>query len=46
MNRFHVHLNVADLAAGIRFYNELFGADETPSGEAQVTEEAAATTES
>ena len=27
MNRFHVHLNVADLAAGIRFYNELFGAE-------------------
>ena len=27
MNRFHVHLNVADLAAGIRFYNKLFGAE-------------------
>jgi catechol 2,3-dioxygenase-like lactoylglutathione lyase family enzyme len=27
MNRFHVHLNVADLAASIRFYNELFGAE-------------------
>lgn len=25
MNRFHVHLNVADLASSIRFYNELFG---------------------
>ena len=25
MNRFNVHLNV--LAAGIRFYNELFGAE-------------------
>ncbi|PNS08457.1 ArsI/CadI family heavy metal resistance metalloenzyme [Solilutibacter silvestris] len=24
MNRFHVHLNVADLAASIRFYSELF----------------------
>ena len=24
MNRFHVHLNVADLSASIRFYNELF----------------------
>ena len=27
MNRFHVHLNVADLAGSIRFYNELFGAE-------------------
>ena len=27
MNRFHVHLNVADLAASIRFYKELFGAE-------------------
>lgn len=27
MNRFHVHLNVADLAASIRFYQELFGAE-------------------
>lgn len=27
MNRFHVHLNVADLQASIRFYNELFGAE-------------------
>lgn len=24
MNRFHVHLNVTDLASSIRFYNELF----------------------
>jgi len=24
MNRFHVHLNVADLAASVRFYTELF----------------------
>ena len=24
MNRFHVHLNVADLATSIRFYTELF----------------------
>jgi len=24
MKRFHVHLNVTDLAAGIRFYSELF----------------------
>ena len=29
MNRFHVHLNVADLPASIRFYNELFGAEPT-----------------
>ena len=27
MNRFHVHLNVADLPASIRFYKELFGAE-------------------
>ena len=27
MNRFHVHLNVADLGGSIRFYNELFGAE-------------------
>ena len=27
MNRFHVHLNVADLAGSIRFYRELFGAE-------------------
>ena len=26
MNRFHVHLNVADLAASVRFYSELFAA--------------------
>ena len=26
MNRFHVHLNVADLDASIRFYSELFAA--------------------
>ena len=26
MNRFHVHLNVVDLAASIRFYTELFAA--------------------
>ena len=29
MNRFHVHLNVADLSASIRFYSELFGAAPT-----------------
>src|SRR5690606_25946492 len=29
MNRFHVHLIVADLAASIRFYTELFGAEPT-----------------
>src|SRR5690606_9410651 len=27
MNRFHVHLNVADLSASIKFYQELFGAE-------------------
>ena len=27
MNRFHVHLNVADLDASIRFYTQLFAAD-------------------
>ena len=27
MNRFHVHLNVADLGGSIRFYTELFGAE-------------------
>ena len=27
MKRFHVHLNVADLAGSIRFYRELFGAE-------------------
>lgn len=29
MNRFHVHLNVADLASSIRFYTALFGAEPT-----------------
>ena len=29
MNRFHVHLNVADLPASVRFYAELFGAQPT-----------------
>lgn len=29
MNRFHVHLNVADLDASIRFYRELFAAEPT-----------------
>ena len=29
MNRFHVHLNVADLATSIRFYTELFAAPPT-----------------
>ncbi|MGQ0798537.1 MAG: ArsI/CadI family heavy metal resistance metalloenzyme [Pseudomarimonas sp.] len=29
MNRFHVHLNVADLEAGIRFYSALFATDPT-----------------
>lgn len=29
MNRFHVHLNVADLPASIKFYNELFGTEPT-----------------
>ena len=27
MNRFHVHLNVADLDASIRFYSELFASE-------------------
>ncbi|WP_363796903.1 ArsI/CadI family heavy metal resistance metalloenzyme [Lysobacter firmicutimachus] len=27
MNRFHVHLNVADLPASLRFYTELFAAE-------------------
>lgn len=27
MNRFHVHLNVADLAASIRFYSQLFASE-------------------
>lgn len=29
MNRFHVHLNVADLDASVRFYSELFAAQPT-----------------
>ena len=29
MNRFHVHLNVSDLAASVRFYSELFAAQPT-----------------
>ena len=29
MNRFHVHLNVADLDAGIRFYSTLFAMEPT-----------------
>ncbi|MBS0576418.1 MAG: glyoxalase/bleomycin resistance/dioxygenase family protein [Proteobacteria bacterium] len=29
MNRFHVHLNVADLAASVRFYSQLFAAGPT-----------------
>ena len=29
MNRFHVHLNVADLATSIRFYTQLFAAEPT-----------------
>ena len=29
MNRFHVHLNVADLGASIRFYTQLFASDPT-----------------
>lgn len=29
MNRFHVHLNVTDLASSIRFYTQLFAADPT-----------------
>jgi predicted enzyme related to lactoylglutathione lyase len=27
MNRFHVHLNVSDLASSVRFYSELFAAE-------------------
>ena len=27
MNRFHVHLNVTDLEASVRFYSSLFGAE-------------------
>lgn len=33
MKRFHVHLSVADLAANIRFYSALFGAEPTVSKE-------------
>lgn len=29
MNRFHVHLNVADLPASIRFYSQLFASEPT-----------------
>src|SRR5215469_4111028 len=29
MNRFHVHLNVADLPSSIRFYTQLFAAEPT-----------------
>lgn len=29
MNRFHVHLNVADLTASVRFYTQLFAAEPT-----------------
>jgi catechol 2,3-dioxygenase-like lactoylglutathione lyase family enzyme len=29
MNRFHVHLNVADLSASVRFYSQLFAAEPT-----------------
>lgn len=29
MNRFHVHLNVAELDASVRFYSKLFGAEPT-----------------
>jgi hypothetical protein len=29
MNRFHVHVHVIDLAANIRFYSQLFGAEPT-----------------
>lgn len=29
MNRFHVHLNVADIASSIRFYTTLFAAEPT-----------------
>ncbi|WP_240703443.1 VOC family protein [Thermomonas aquatica] len=29
MSRFHVHLNVVDLAASVRFYSELFAAQPT-----------------
>ena len=29
MKRFHVHVGVPDLAASIRFYSDLFGAEPT-----------------
>ena len=29
MNRFHVHLNVTDFEASVRFYSSLFGAEPT-----------------
>jgi len=29
MNRFHVHLNVGDLGASVRFYSQLFSAEPT-----------------
>jgi len=29
MNRFHVHLNVADLDASVRFYSALFAVEPT-----------------
>ncbi|MFC4527253.1 glyoxalase/bleomycin resistance/dioxygenase family protein [Dyella halodurans] len=29
MNRFHVHLNVSDLASSVRFYSKLFAAEPT-----------------
>lgn len=29
MNRFHVHLNVADLASSVRFYSQLFASQPT-----------------
>lgn len=29
MKRFHVHLNVADLSANVRFYSELFASQPT-----------------
>lgn len=35
MNRFHVHLNVVDLDASIRFCNELFATAPTVQPKAQ-----------
>ena len=32
MTRFHVHLNVADLATSVNFYRGLFGADDVRPG--------------